>query len=165
MQADAVDRIVAQWERERPDLDPAPMALIGRLKRASALMQVELEKGFAECGLAMWEFDMLATLRRSGEPYCLAPTVLFSALMVTSGTMTHRLKQLEKRALVARLDNPQDARSKLVQLTPDGLALIDRAVEVHLDNERRILAALSDSEQSGIDQSLRLLLAKLEAEE
>ena len=85
---------------------------------------------------------MLATLRRSGAPYRLAPTALFSALMITSGTMTHRLKGLEARGLVRRVPNRGDARSVLVQLTRAGLSLIDRAVEAHVENEQRILASM-----------------------
>lgn len=88
-QSDAVDEILAQWRRERPDLDLSPMGLIGRLNRLAGIMQIELAKAFSQFDLVMWEFDMLAALRRSGAPYCLAPTTLFSTLMVTSGTMTH----------------------------------------------------------------------------
>lgn len=161
-QSDAVDEILAQWRRERPDLDLSPMGLIGRLNRLAGIMQIELAKAFSQFDLVMWEFDMLAALRRSGAPYCLAPTTLFSTLMVTSGTMTHRLKQLEKKGVIERLDNPEDARSKLVQLTPEGIELIDRAVEVHLQNEARILAQLSADEHVQLDGGLRQLLALLE---
>ena len=105
---------------------------------------------------------MLATLRRSGAPYCLAPTALFSAMMVSSGTMTHRLKGLESAGWVQRVANPEDARSTLVQLSEAGLQLIDRAVAAHVDNERALLAALSAAEQQVLDQGLARLLASLE---
>jgi hypothetical protein len=95
--ADAVDAILGQWRRERPDLDTGPMGPIGRLKRCTALVQRHLDENFARFGLSFWEFDVLATLRRSGRPYRLTPTALFSALMVTSGTMTNRLQRLESR--------------------------------------------------------------------
>jgi len=159
---DALDAILEQWHRERPDLDLAPMATIGRIKRCAALLQRKLDDTFAAFGMSSWEFDVLATLRRSGAPYCLAPTALFSALMITSGTMTHRLKGLEARALVQRLPNRDDARSVLVQLTPDGLELIDRAVEAHVENERFILASIGSSERNLLDASLVRLLAVLE---
>jgi DNA-binding MarR family transcriptional regulator len=159
---DAVDKILGQWARERPDLDASPMGPIGRLRRCSALMQRRLEETFSQFGLSAWEFDVLATLRRSGAPYCLAPTALFSTLMVTSGTMTHRMRGLETRALVQRLPNPEDARSVWVQLTPSGLALIDQAVEAHIENERQILSELSAAELSTLDRSLALLLVRLE---
>ena len=159
---DAIDAILTQWQRERPDLDCTPMAPIGRLKRCAALLEARIEAGLAPFGLTLWEFDMLATLRRAGAPFRLSPTALFSTLMVTSGTMTHRLKQLEKRGLISRLPNPQDARSLLVQLTPQGLALIDRAVEAHVENERRMLAMLPASMASALDEALSVWLGGLE---
>lgn len=160
---DAVDDILGQWHRERPDLDVTPMGPIGRVKRCAALLQKALEGTFSEFGLSSWEFDVLATLRRSGAPYCLAPTALFSALMVTSGTMTHRLQRLEASGLVARVANTEDARSTLVKLTPAGLALIDRAVEKHVDNEHRIMAGISSKELLALDAHLAVLLNALEA--
>lgn len=160
---DAVDAILAQWHRERPDLDVSPMGTIGRIQRCAALLQRRLEDTFAAFGLTGWEFDMLATLRRSGAPYCLAPTTLFSTLMVTSGTMTHRLGRLEASGWIERLPNPQDARSSLVQLTPAGLALIDRAVEAHVANEHHILSALKATDIAALDVRLALLLAALES--
>jgi len=160
---DAVDVILGQWHRERPDLDVGPMGPIGRINRCSALLQRRLDEAFAAFKLTHWEFDVLATLRRSGAPFRLAPTALFSALMVSSGTMTHRLKGLEARGLVRRLPHPDDARSLLVQLTPDGLALIDRAVEAHVENEHRILAAIKPAELAALDARLSRLLSVLEA--
>ena len=162
-QPDAVDAILAQWHRERPDLDVSPMGPIGRIKRCAALLQRRLDETFAEFGLSYWEFDVLATLRRSGAPHCLAPTTLFSTLMVTSGTMTHRMGKLEASGWIARLPNPADARSLLVQLTPAGLALIDRAVEAHVANEHRILAPLKAADLAALDARLALLLAALES--
>ena len=108
---------------------------------------------------------MLATLRRSGAPYCLAPTTLFSTLMVTSGTMTHRMNRLEASGWITRLPNPADARSLLVQLTPVGLALIDRAVEAHVANEHALLAPLRAADLAALDRKLAQLLAVLESPE
>ena len=160
--ADAVDDILDQWRRERPDLDVSPMGPIGRIKRCAALLQRRLDDTFARFGMTAWEFDMLATLRRSGKPYCMAPTALFSALMVTSGTMTHRLQRLEANGLVQRVPNSKDARSTLVQLTPVGLKLIDRAVEDHVENERAILALIPPTSLVALDESLSALLTELE---
>lgn len=160
--SDAVDAILEQWRRERPDLDASPMGPIGRLARCAALLAPRLETSFAEFDLSAWEFDMLAALRRAGAPYKLSPTELFSTLMVTSGTMTHRLKRLETRTLVTRLPNPEDARSMLVQLTATGLTLIDKVVEAHIENERRILSALPATVQADLDKALFALLQVLE---
>jgi DNA-binding MarR family transcriptional regulator len=159
---DAVDAILEQWLRERPDLDCSPMAPIGRIKRCAALLEQRLEESFERFGLSLWEFDMLATLRRSGAPYRLSPTALFSTLMVTSGTMTHRLKSLETDGLIQRTPNEEDARSLLVQLTRKGLTLIDRAVEAHVENERNLLEALSPAALEALDTGLSALMLSLE---
>lgn len=90
-----------------------PDGAIGRLKRCALLLEPRIEAAFVRHDLVRWEFDMLATLCRAGEPFMLSPTQLFSTLMITSGTMTHRLKALEKRGFIRRLPNPEDARSML----------------------------------------------------
>lgn len=138
------------------------MGPIGRLKRCTALLQRQLEKTFAGFDLSAWEFDVLATLRRDGEPFRMAPTALFSALMVTSGTMTHRMQRLEARGLVQRTPNADDARSTLVALTPAGLELIDRAVEAHVENERALMALIPAAAATALDDQLSRLLVALE---
>lgn len=160
--ADAVDTILAQWQRERPDLETRVMGPFGRLKRCTILIQRRLERTFSAFGMTAWEFDVLATLRRSGAPYCLTPTSLFSTMMITSGTMTHRLQRLEASGWVQRMANEQDARSMLVQLTPEGFALIDRAVEAHVDNEQDILSRLPTEAVENLDTILSLWLSALE---
>jgi DNA-binding MarR family transcriptional regulator len=162
---DAVNAILGQWHRERPDLAPdlGAMGTIGRVKRCATLLRPLLDATFEKYGLNGWEFDVLATLRRSGAPYCLAPTTLFSALMITSGTMTHRLKGLESRALIERVPNREDARSLLVRLSPAGLELIDRTVTAHVENERQILSPIGAADLQALDAQLKRLLAVLEA--
>lgn len=159
---DEVDCIIQQWQRECPQLDTSAMETIGRLKRCHALLKPKLECVFDDFSLNHWEFDVLATLKRSGAPYCLAPTELFSALMVTSGTMTHRMTGLEKKGWVERTANPEDARSKLVQLTPTGLALITDAVMAHAENEKNILSVLNQQQRDAVDAALKHLLSILE---
>lgn len=160
---DAVDTILDQWAQERPDLDTSPMGPIGRIKRCAALLEQHLELCFARFDLNIWEFDMLAALRRASAPYRLSPTDLFSTLMVTSGTMTHRLKSLEAKGWIERVPNAQDARSMLVQLTHKGRTLIDHAVEAHIDNERQILSALPAAAIAELDIRLSELLLSLDA--
>ena len=138
------------------------MGPLGRLKRCAALLEPRLEAGLAAFGLRLWEFDMLAALRRAGAPYCLSPTQLFSTLMVTSGTMTHRLRRLEMQGWIERIPNAQDARSMLVQLTDTGLKLIDRAVDKHVENERRILSVMPAHMLAELNARLSTLLLALE---
>lgn len=162
-QSDGVDAIREQWRRERPDLDTGPMATIGRLGRCSQELHRYLNEVFTRFGLTSWEFDVLATLRRSGSPYRLAPTEIFSSLMLSSGTMTRQLHILAERGFISRSPNPKDARSMLVQLTPQGLALIDEAVTAHVANMARLFSRLEAKDIAALDRSLRELLATLES--
>lgn len=159
---DAVDKIIAQWQRELPDSESENMALIGRLKRCAALVSRELDSVFAAHGLAGGAFDVLAALRRSGAPYTLTPTELFSSLMVTSGTMTTRLKNLESQGLIERIPNPADARSLLVRLTGKGKTLIETALAPHIANEKRLLAKLDPDTRHQLEQGLKTWLKALE---
>ena len=162
---DAVDNILAQWQSEIPELEAEPMVLIGRVRRCSALLTPKLEQVFNQYGLGSGAFDVLATLRRAGHPYCLTPTELFSSLMVTSGTMTTRLKNLETQGWIERLPNPQDARSLLVQLTPAGKKMIEEAVFPHVANEKQILAALPLEVRTRLEADLKVLMRVLEAKD
>lgn len=162
MSSDAVDQIAAQWQQEKPELPTDAMVTLGRLKRCSVLYQPMLEAVFARFELSSWEFDVLASLRRSGAPYSLTPTELFSALMVTSGTMTHRLKTLESKGWIARESSPDDARQKRVRLTESGLQRIDQALPEHVSNLENILSALPSESRTQLDQALQSLLAVFE---
>lgn len=159
---DRAARAIEQWKRERPDLDVSPMAVLGRLNEASSLIARErLAPLFARFGLQAGEFDVLATLRRSGQPYALTPTELYEATMVTSGAMTNRLDRLEKAGLILRGPHPSDRRGIVVQLTGKGLALIDEAVAAHVANEHEILAGLSGPERETLAHLLGKLIGSL----
>ncbi|MFG3054901.1 MarR family winged helix-turn-helix transcriptional regulator [Kitasatospora sp. NPDC048239] len=159
--ADHVDRLVKQWGAERPDLDVSPMEVIGRLKRLSRLVEAELKQNFAGHDLDAPSFDVLATLRRSGPPYRLTPTGLMRSAMVTSGAITQRLDRLEARGLVTRTASGSDGRSREVALTPEGYALVDRALPDHLATERRLLAGIDEAQTEALVEVLRTLLASL----
>lgn len=160
---DNVDKIIEQWNRERPDLDVAAMALMGRLKRLSQHLARETDKIFAAHGLNAASFDVLATLRRSGAPYRLSPNDLLATMMVTSGTMTNRIDQLVKAGLVARVGNPEDGRSVLIALTDAGLERIEVAVTAHVANQGRLVAGLTGDERAALDDGLRRFLAEFES--
>ena len=153
--SDDIDRIVAQWNRERPDLDVGPMALIGRLARLREIIAREHDKVFARFGLNSAGFDVLATLRRHGAPYALSPGALMTSMMITSGTVTNRIDQLEKAGLVSRAPNPDDRRSMIVALTPKGLELIEEAVTAHVENQHQLVAHLSKTERAALEEALR----------
>ncbi|MFD1744654.1 MarR family winged helix-turn-helix transcriptional regulator [Rhizobium helianthi] len=159
---DHVETILQQWRRERPDLDVAPMGLLGRLGRLYAHLDRELEALLAQHSLNRASFDVLATLRRSGEPFRLSPGDLLATTMVTSGTMTNRIDQLEKQGLVQRIPNPQDGRSVLIGLTSQGLAVIEEAVTAHVENQHRLTRMLSQDEFAALDRLLATYLSAFE---
>lgn len=159
---DHVDKVLAQWRQERPDLDTGPMGIMGRLKRLQNALAAGLEVEFAAHGLNAASFDVLATLRRAGPPYALSPSALIDWTMVTSGTMTNRLDRLEGAGLIARRRNPDDGRGQVVALTDKGLALIDRAVAAHVANQHRLIAGLPPETRDQLDAALRAWLALLE---
>jgi DNA-binding MarR family transcriptional regulator len=152
---DHVDVILDQWREELPDLDPAPMGVVGRISRLARLLQERMEPVFAEYGLNGGEFDVLATLRRSGAPYRLTPSALGRSLMVTSGGITKRLKALEEAGLVSRSASSVDGRSSPVQLTPRGRKLVETVVAAHVENEERLLAPLDQRERAQLAELLR----------
>ena len=159
---DHVDRILEQWNRERPDLDVAPMGLLGRIARLRTHLAREVEQTLAAHGLNSATFDVLATLRRSGPPYALSPGDLLATTMVSSGTMTNRLDQLEKAGLVARTHNPEDRRSVIIALTEKGRVVVDEAVTAHVANQHRLVETLSPTEREQLDGLLRTFLGRFE---
>jgi DNA-binding MarR family transcriptional regulator len=160
---DAVDAIIEQWARERPDLETAAMEVFGRIYRLARGMGERTEKAYGAFGISRGEFDVLATLRRAGEPYTLSPRELSSTLMLTTGGMTGRLDKLERAGLLARSPDPNDRRALRVSLTERGLALVNDAVTVGLDAQAEVLTAAMDEERAAeLAGMLRELLAALE---
>jgi DNA-binding MarR family transcriptional regulator len=162
MESDPVDKILTQWRQERPDLDVSPMGIIGRVTRLAKHLEQAIQETFSEFGLTIGEFDVLATLRRSGRPYQLSPTELFNTLMVSSGTMTHRIDRLEQADLVQRIPDLSDRRGTQIKLTDKGFDVIEKAVEAHVVNEHLILSGLDISEREVLTQLLRKLLVAFE---
>jgi DNA-binding MarR family transcriptional regulator len=154
---DEVDRLVAAWRRERPDLDVRPLEVLSRVTRLARHLDRARRTAFAEHGLEPWEFDVLSALRRAGEPYQLSPGQLLTQTLVTSGTMTNRIDRLAARELVVRGPDPADRRGVLVRLTAAGCELADAALAGLLKNERELLAALSTDRLEMLADLLRTL--------
>jgi DNA-binding MarR family transcriptional regulator len=159
---DHVDELIEQWRRERPDLDVAPLAVVGRLFRATALADAALGPPLAALGLQPGWSDILAALRRSGPPFELSPTELMRATLLSSGGTTKRLDRMAEAGLVERRPDPNDRRGILVRLTRKGTTLIDRAMPLHLVNQERLLEGLGQSDRRTLEALLRKLLNGLE---
>ncbi|MEV8373142.1 MarR family transcriptional regulator [Kribbella sp. NPDC056861] len=159
---DHVARIQAEWARERPDVDVSPQGVIGRLHRLGGHLTDELCVVYRRFGLSEGEFDLLAALRRAGDPYERAPGELARFTMVTTGAMTKRIDRLEQAGLVTRRPALQDGRGRVVGLTSAGRELIDQAFTEHMLNEQRLLAALTGEEAAQLEQLLTTWLARVE---
>lgn len=158
MTQDAIDRIVDQWNRERPDLDVSPTHVLQRITRLYLLQSASFAEVFGRYGITFAEYEVLAALVRSGSPYRLKPKDLIGALVLSSGAVTNRIDRVEAAGLVERLPDPDDRRGTLVALTKRGRTVVDEAVRDHLGNEERLLGALSVNERRELVRLLRKLL-------
>jgi DNA-binding MarR family transcriptional regulator len=160
---DHVGRIQEQWRRERPDLDVTPQGLYGRLHRLADRLREELEVEFRRHGLGEGEFDVLAALRRAGEPYELAPGELARHTMVTTGAATKRIDRLEAAGLVTRRVKDDDARGRVIGLTAAGKRVIDETFTAHIANEHRLMSTLTDRDRRDLERVLTKWLAQFES--
>ena len=144
---DAVDVIVEQWRRERPDLDPSAKEITGRIIRLASRFQQSYADAFEPLGLNEGDYGVLAPLRRAGAPHELTPTELAKHRMMTSGGMTAAIDRLERKGFVARLPNPADRRGSLVRLTDAGREVVDEAMRQHVITEHRLVEALDEQER------------------
>lgn len=157
-----MQRIVDAWRRERPDLDPSPLLVIGRMGRITALLDGLLRPPFAAAGLSNGDFDLLAALRRAGPPYVLSPGRLAEEMLVTNGAATKRVDRLVRQGLVARSTAGHDARAREVRLTDAGVRLTDDLITQHLANEHRLLSGLTGAQREQLADLLGLLAGHVE---
>ena len=159
---DKVDKIIKQWNKERPDLDVSSMELIGRIKKVNGHLIKEMDKTFNAHDLNHASFDVLATLRRSGQPYALSPNELLATMMITSGTMTNRIDRLVNAGLVDRIANPTDGRGFIISLTKAGFSLIDKTVSAQVTTQTKLTSGLGAEEQQQLNELLRKFLTRFE---
>jgi len=152
-----LDSIMAQWRRERPDIDPAPMAVCGEIWRAGERIRQSVVANWSNWGLDFAGSDVMLTLRRQGRGETLSPSALAGEMMLSTSAMTNRLDRLEKRGLIKRGKDPDDRRGLKIELTKKGFALADDMILSHVETEERLLSALTDTER----KRLRNLLAKV----
>src|SRR3989442_4114835 len=155
---DHVDWVIEGWEKEWPDLNVAPIAVINRLERLQSYLRAEVATVFERFGLTGPSFAVIATLRRAGKPYQLSQRALMDALQLTGGTISVRIDRLERDGIVARVPDPHDQRGVLVRLTEAGERLFDQIAPLHLANEDRLLSALNTQQREQLAALLRILL-------
>lgn len=164
MDEDAVDRIIAQWHREMPDLELESMALFGRVHRVSRKLGARLDRLRSQQGLGPSEFDVLAAIRRSGPPFTLSPKEISGTLMLSSGGLTGRLDKLEAAGYIERLPDPADRRGLKVRMTARGGEVIEEAVRTGLELQEQALESFTAEERRQLGELLRKLHRALEDE-
>jgi len=160
---DGIDLVIEQWAEEKPDLDCSGMALFGRIMRLTAHCGNKILQCHKSYGLKPGEFDVLATLLRSGNNYCLTPSQLISTMMLTSGAMTNRLDKLEIKGLITRIHSKQDRRSVSIALTELGKKLIDKVIKDHVKIQNSLISSLSESEKPALNTLLKTWLSDFES--
>ena len=160
---DHVSRVLADWSQERPDLDASPIGIIARLHRIAARLTPALTRVYSAHGLLEGEFDVLATLRRQGEPFGASAGQLASRTMVTTGAMTKRIDKLEAAGFVSRSVSTEDARTRVISLTDRGREVIDAAFTDHVANEHGLLASMSAADRRALVEILTRWSERLEA--
>lgn len=160
------DLALQQWQREYPECDASAMSLFGRLAEATEMLNrlhlVPLNKAH---GLQRGEFDVLATLRRSGKPYALSPTELYRSMMISSGGMTNRIDRLEKAGWIRRRRSSEDRRAVIVELTDQGLDKIDDMLTEHLAGQDKLLDFLDTGQREALDELLAKLIESMSEQE
>lgn len=164
VQQDHVDRVIADWKRERPDYDLAPVEIVGRFGRIMEYIDKALEDTFQEFGISRASFDVLATLRRGGAPYRMTQRDLMLRLLRTSGSMSLRIDALERDGFVSRSQDQEDRRTVFVTLKPKGITLLEKVIPAHLANESALLNGFSKSERDQMKVLLRKWLVFLETD-
>ncbi|MEV0317435.1 MarR family winged helix-turn-helix transcriptional regulator [Streptomyces sp. NPDC050658] len=160
--SDAVDAIIGQWVKERPDVadDLWPVQLFGRIQRLAVMVEKSVKATAAGHGLDTGEFDVLTTLQRSGPPYALTAGTFLKASMVSSGTITNRIDKMEAKGLVERVRDGADRRTVKIHLTEHGHEVTRAVFADHLANYARLLA---DVDRELIEKSAEGLRPVLEA--
>ena len=161
MEHDLIDQMNAAWREQRPDLDPSPLDVVGRLLVIAGYLDKSVNEALGECGLTLGQFDILATLRRQGPNGRMTPTQLMKSVMLTSGGMTNRIDRLEIMGWIARLDDPEDRRGVVVMLTETGRRVIDEATEVRFQEAEASLPPLNAAEMKQLTHLLRRWLIKV----
>jgi DNA-binding MarR family transcriptional regulator len=159
-ESDTVDEMLAQWGRQRPDLDSSGMAVVLRVLLLSGVFAQRLKGVLAPAGLAPFEYDVLSALRRAGRG--VSPKELCRSAQLSSGAMTYRIDRLEERGLVRRRTDPQDRRGIAVELTSRGLALVEGILGARMADAAESLRPLTRREVRELARLLRIVSKSLE---
>jgi DNA-binding MarR family transcriptional regulator len=165
MTQDLTDRVLGGWIAAQPELEVDALQVTARLSRIGPLLARRQEAVFDRFGLGRGEVGALSALRIAGPPHRLSPTRLGKGLMLSSAGITSRIDRLERRGFVRRLPDPDDRRGVIVELTDEGLNVVDAAVVALTNSDRELLERLDQDEVKQLEGLLRKFLAALELPE
>ncbi len=158
LRKDVADIGIAMWQRERPDIDCSGKAVTGRVLRLAEIFMVAMNENMAEFGVRYSQYAIVGTLRASGKPYRMSPSEMQERLMITSGGLSNLLKKIEEMGYIRRLNDPDDGRGVIVELTGAGFELSEETMAAQAATERALVAALSQDEQELLSSLLRRLV-------
>jgi DNA-binding MarR family transcriptional regulator len=156
---DAIDRLLAAWREARPDLDPSPLEVVGRVIVLAQHLEESVERALAKHNLALGQYDILATLRRKSSRGGLTPSQLLESVLLSSGGMTARLDKLEAAGLIIRTPDAEDRRMVVIELTPKGKRVIDAATATRFAEAKASLPPLNANELQTLAGLLRRWLS------
>jgi DNA-binding MarR family transcriptional regulator len=162
LQDDIIDRLGAEWKPQRPELDVDAMQVVGRALSLGKRLEKRASTALNTFGIHYTDLDVLATLRRSGAPYSLSPKALMASVLITSGAMTALLDRLTKLGLIIREPDLSDGRIKRATLSPKGITLIDKAIQVRFEEAQASVTGLSAEEQQQLSALLKKWMASLD---
>ncbi|WP_350292813.1 MarR family transcriptional regulator [uncultured Croceitalea sp.] len=161
MEPDIIDKLLAEWRSERSELDASAMAVVGRVLKLGKILEKKAGLALRDTGIYYTDLDVLATLRRSGNPYALTPTQLMQSVLITSGAMTALLDRLTKLGLIYRKPDEKDKRIKRAILTEKGLETINKAIEIRFEEAHDSISVLTKKEQKELAHLLKKLLLSI----
>jgi DNA-binding MarR family transcriptional regulator len=160
--SDSVDANLEIWARELPELDLETEGIVERIHRLERFVDRAMQETLDAFDVSHGEWKVLANLRRAGPPYRGKPGKLAKRLDLSSGAMTNRLDNMEERGLLRRLDDPDDRRGVIVELTDEGKRLWDDTVAAQAEKESIVSSALGDREKRELNELLRRLMQAFE---
>jgi DNA-binding MarR family transcriptional regulator len=154
---DLIDEIVGGWARERPDLPTRAVPVTSLVWRLARDLHTRRTNALRDAGIDSATLDLLANLRRLGQPFEAAPTELARKCGVTPAAITLRIRRAHDSGWVERSTAPGDGRRAVVRLTDEGVAAADKYAAHVLHHDDRLFATVSDRDLAELERLLRLV--------
>jgi DNA-binding MarR family transcriptional regulator len=157
IERDHIDRFLDSIREELPDLDLTVEGIVDRINGLSRRIKRMMDETLTERALTWGEWKVLGLLRRS-PGHRRSPGYLAVHAELSSGAMTNRLDNLERRGLIRRLPDPNDRRGIQVELTKAGSKAYEESTAAQAAKEALIASALTDREKDELNNLLRRLM-------